>query len=155
MITPTKAYYRFDVPYVIENDDTQELNVFNGSQYQDMDFETTIDVGPGSTYSESLSINLLEQALQRQDITFDDYIELYPEDAMPFKAQLKEIRKKRLLPPQISEMIAQNPQILQEVMTIIQQAQTPAPIQMGGQVNVPTNIQAGIQEPRMPQLPQV
>lgn len=123
-----KAYYRFDVPYVLEDDNNKETNIFNGSQYQDVDFETTIDVGAGSAYSESLSINLLESALQRGDITFDDYIELYPDTAMPFKAQLKEIRKKQLLPPEISQKIAQNPQILEYVMAIIQQADTPAPV---------------------------
>ena len=120
-----KAYYRFDIPYVVENDNKQTVNIFNGSMYQNMDFETTIDVGAGSAYSESLSINLLEQALQRGDITFDDYIELYPDTAMPFKAQLKEIRKKVLLPPEISQKIMANPQILQYVMQVIQQAETP------------------------------
>ena len=123
-----KAYYRFNVPFVVENDNKQELITFNGSQYQNVDFETTIDVGPGSAYSESLSINLLESALQRGDITFDDYIELYPDTAMPFKAQLKEIRKKVLLPPELSQKIAGNPQIMQYVMEIIQQAETPAPV---------------------------
>ena len=123
-----KAYYRFDVPFVVENDNKQELINFNGSMYQNIDFETTIDVGPGSAYSESLSINLLEQALQRGDITFDDYIELYPDTAMPFKAQLKEIRKKVLLPPELSQKIAGNPQIMQYVMQIVQQAETPAPV---------------------------
>ncbi len=129
-----KAYYRFEVDYLVEDDNgNQQVNSFNGSMYQDMDFETTIDVGPGSAYSESLAINLLEQALQRGDITFDDYIELYPDTAMPFKAKLKEIRKKVQLPPEISQKIAQNPQILQYVMQIIQQAETPAP-QMQGQL---------------------
>ena len=122
-----KAYYRFDVPYVVESENGQQLNTFNSTQYQSMDFETTVDVGPGSTYSESLSINLLEQALEKGYITFDQYIDLYPDDAMPFKAQLKEMRKKQMLPPQVSQMIMQNPQILQAVMGIIQQAQTPAP----------------------------
>lgn len=148
-----KAYYRFDVPYVVENEDGQDINTFNGSQYQDMDFETTIDVGPGSTYSESLSINLLEQALQRGDITFDDYVELYPADAMPFKAQLKEIRKKTMLPPQISQAIAQNPQVMQEVMTILQQANTPAPTQPG--MSIPTGISQEPSMPRMPETPQI
>lgn len=148
-----KAYYRFDVPYIVEKDGGQQLNTFNGSAYQNMDFETTIDVGPGSVYSESLSINLLEAALQRGDITFDDYIELYPESAMPFKAQLKEIRKKIMLPPQISQMIAQNPQILQEVMRIIQQAQTPAP--EPGQTSAPVSATQEPQQPRMPQAPQI
>lgn len=131
-----KAYYRFDVPYSIENDNGQETDIFNGSIYQNMDFETTVDVGPGSAYSESLSINLLESALQRGDITFDDYIDLYPDTAMPFKAKLKEIRKKQLLPPEISQKIAQNPQILQYVMQIIRQAETPAPTQQNIEQNV-------------------
>ena len=124
-----KGYYRFDIPYIVENDENQEAAMFNGSRYQDMDFETTIDVGAGSAYSESLSITLLENALQRQDITFDEFIDLYPDNAMPFKAQLKEMRKKQTLPPEISQMIAQNPQILQEVMGIIEQAQTPVPME--------------------------
>lgn len=114
-----KSYYKFDTQYIIESDDGQELHTFNGEMYQNMDFETTIDVGSGSAYSESLSINLLEQALQRGDITFDDYIELYPETAMPFKAQLKEIRKKKLLPPEISQKIMANPQLLQLVMQLV------------------------------------
>lgn len=114
-----KSYYRFDTQYIIESDNGQELHTFNGSMYQNMDFETTIDVGSGSAYSESLSINLLEQALQRGDITFDDYIVLYPETAMPFKAQLKEIRKKKLLPPEISQKIMANPQLLQLVMQLV------------------------------------
>lgn len=133
-----KTYYRFDTQYVIENDNQQELNVFNGSLYENVEFETTIDVGPGSAYSESLSINLLESALQRGDITFDDYINLYPESAMPFKAQLKEIRKKKLLPPEISQKIMANPQLLQIVMQIVaqsdlaeQQAQQSQMIQQG------------------------
>ena len=130
-----KAYYRFDIPYAIENENGQETDVFNGSIYQNMDFETTVDVGPGSAYSESLSINLLESALQRGDITFDDYIDLYPDTAMPFKAKLKEIRKKQLLPPDVSQKIAQNPQILQYVMQIIGQAETPAPTQQNIEQN--------------------
>ena len=118
-----KTYYRFDTQYVIENDNQQELNIFNGSVYENVEFETTIDVGPGSAYSESLSINLLESALQRGDITFDDYIDLYPDSAMPFKAQLKEIRKTKLLPPEISQKIMANPQLLQVVMQIVTQSE--------------------------------
>ena len=143
-----KAYYRFEVNYVVETEEGQETTSFNGSQYQDMDFETSIDVGAGSAYSESLSINLLEAALQRGDITFDDYVELYPDTAMPFKAQLKEIRKKILLPPEISQKIAQNPQILQAVMQVIQQAETPAPM-MG------MEVQAGGQPIQQPTQPMV
>lgn len=122
-----KGYYRFDTAYVIENEDGEEPATFNGSNYQNMDFETTVDVGPGSSYSESLSINLLEESLKSGNITYDQYIELYPDTAMPFKAQLKEMRKTQQLPPELSQKIAQNPQILQYVMDIVQQAETPAP----------------------------
>lgn len=121
-----KAYYNFDVSYTIEGENGgAEARVFNGASYRDMEFDTTIDVGTGSAYSESMSIALLEASLGRGDITFDEFIELYPENAMPFKARLKELRKKKLLPPQISEQIASNPQILQYVMGTIQQANTP------------------------------
>ncbi len=132
-----KAYYNFDVEYVVEDENGQPRNdVFNGAMYSNMEFETTIDVGAGSAYSESLSINLLENALQRGDITFDDYIELYPDTAMPFKAKLKQIRKNILLPPEISQKIMQNPQILQSVMQIIQQAETPAPVIQGKNIQI-------------------
>lgn len=129
-----KAYYNFDIDYVVEdNNGKLQSDTFNGAIYSNMEFETTIDVGAGSAYSESLSISLLEQALQRGDITFDQYIELYPDSAMPFKSQLKQMRQNQLLPPEISQKIAQNPQILQYVMQIIQQAETPALI---GQQNI-------------------
>lgn len=121
-----KAYYTFDVDYMVENENGQEKSVrFNGLEYRDMEFDTTIDIGTGSAYSESMSIALLEASLSRGDITFDEFVELYPDNAMPFKARLKEIRKHKLLPPEISEQIASNPQILEYVMGIIQQANTP------------------------------
>lgn len=121
-----KAYYTFDYEYLIENEDNTTVDKFNGREYQDVEFTTTIDVGPGSAYSESMSIALLENALNAQYIDFDQFIELYPDNAMPFKAKLKEMRKKQLLPAKISEQIASNPQVLQYVMQILQQAQTPA-----------------------------
>lgn len=120
-----KAYYNFDTSYVVENEQQQTVETFNGAIYQDMEFETTVDVGAGSAYSESLSISILEALLQGQYINIDEYIELYPETAMPFKAQLKQMRQNKLLPPQISEAIAGNPQVLQYVMQVLQQAQTP------------------------------
>lgn len=120
-----KAYYTFDTTYMVENDNKQTSEIFNGEIYSNMEFETTIDVGAGSAYSESLSLSILEFLLQGQYITIDEYIDLYPDTAMPFKEQLKQMRKNKLLPPQISEAIANNPQVLQYVMQILQQAQTP------------------------------
>lgn len=121
-----KAYYDFDTIYTVEGEDGTTTETFNGAEYRNMEFNTVIDVGAGSAYSESMSIALLEASLQRGDITFDEFIELYPDNAMPFKARLKQIRKKKLLPPEISEQIASNPQVLQYVTRILQQAQQPA-----------------------------
>lgn len=118
-----KAYYTFDYQYANEE---SEMETFNGQAYQDVDFATTIEVGPGSQYSESMAIALLENALGAGNIDFDTFVQLYPDDAMPFKSELQELRKQKLLPPEISEQIASNPQVLQYVMNILQQAQTPA-----------------------------
>lgn len=119
-----KACYRFDTQYFTD-DENRNLETFNGLNYTNTEFETTVEVGAGSAYSESMSIALLENSLNANRITFDEFIELYPDTAMPFKSQLKEIRKKKLLPPEISEQIMSNPQIYQYVMQIIQKANTP------------------------------
>ncbi len=118
-----KAYYTFDSEYLIEEDGKNIPQVFNGSEYSNIQFESTIDVGPGSAYSESMSISLLENALNRGDIDFDEFIELYPESAMPFKAKLKELRKNKLLPADVSQYIAQNPQLYQAVMELVGEMQ--------------------------------
>lgn len=119
-----KACYRFDTQYFTD-DESKKLEIFNGTNYTNTEFSTSIDVGAGSAYSESMSIALLENALNRKDINFDEFIELYPDSAMPFKSELKKMREKKLLPPEISEQIMSNPQIYQYVMQIIQKANTP------------------------------
>lgn len=122
-----KAYYKFNTEYAVEENEQYGIKSFNGKQYQDMEFETTIDVGPGSAYSESMSIALLENSLNRGDIDFNTFVDLYPDDAMPFKARLKSKLKSEQLPAEISKMIASNPQLYQEVMNLVAQAQNPVP----------------------------
>lgn len=121
-----KAYYTFSTDYLIEKEGKEVSENFNGGEYQNIDFETSIDVGPGSAYSESMSISLLENALNRGDIDFDEFIEIYPDSAMPFKAKLKELRNKKLLPADVSQFIMQNPQLYQMVMEMVGQAQVEA-----------------------------
>lgn len=118
-----KAYYTFNTDYLIEKEGNEVSESFNGANYQNIDFESSIDVGPGSAYSESMSISLLENALNRDDIDFDEFIELYPDSAMPFKAKLKELRKNKLLPADVSQFIMQNPQLYQMVMELVGQVQ--------------------------------
>ena len=51
-------------------------------------------------WSESLSIQLLDKMKSEQDITTDDYIELYPDSIMTFKAKLKKMRQQKLVKEQ-------------------------------------------------------
>ena len=49
------------------------------------------------------------------DIDIDEYIELYPESVMPFKAKLKQMREKKLEEQAIMEEIAAQNQLLNQV----------------------------------------
>ncbi|MEG1705074.1 MAG: hypothetical protein RR290_00675 [Clostridia bacterium] len=120
-----KIYYNDDRTFIFQENGKDEQENFNGTEYQDVEFSSTIEIGAGSMYSEVASVTVLENMYQKGDITFDQYIELYPTNLMPFKEELKRMRQKERLPDEISQMIMQNPQIYEEVMMIIQQAQTP------------------------------
>ena len=72
----------------------------NGAEYKDVNFSLNIEVGSGGMWSESLSIQLLDKMKADQDITTDDYIELYPDSIMTFKAKLKKMRQQKLLKEQ-------------------------------------------------------
>ena len=67
----------------------------NGENYQNIEFSTNIDVGTSGIFSESLTVSLLDNMKTNGDIDFDEWIELYPESIMPFKAQLKKMRQKK------------------------------------------------------------
>ena len=86
-----KSYYRDDREFTYEDEGSPVTATFNGSDYANIDFETVIDVGSASMYSEALSINLLDNMKANGDIDLDMYIELYPDNAMSFKARLKQL----------------------------------------------------------------
>lgn len=62
---------------------------FNGAEYQDTSFAVVVEAGAGTQYSEIQSMNMLNTLLQQKLIDLDTYTEMYPESAMPFKAELK------------------------------------------------------------------
>lgn len=122
-----KSYYNDNRSFIYQDDEGQnKQESFNGAEYQSTDFATTIEVGAGTMYSEVASVTVLDNMHTKGDITTDEYIELYPDNLMPFKSNLKRMRQTKRLPDNISQMIMQNPQIYQSVMNVIQQAQTPA-----------------------------
>ena len=67
-----------------------------------------IDVGPSSTYSESLMMAGLDIALQRGDITYEQYLKYIPKTVAPYKDRLmKEIEQKKGVVGTIEQIIAQ------------------------------------------------
>lgn len=89
-----KAYYNMDRNMIVEDEDGKAENrVFNGSNYADIDYKLKVEVAVASD-KETLAVSLLDAMRERQDINKEQYVELMPDAAMPFKADIKEIWKK-------------------------------------------------------------
>lgn len=89
-----KTYY--SLPRLItvdEVDGSQTAKGFTGTKYSGVEFKLKIDVGASSTYSESLGMATLDKMYDKDDISVDDYIELAPDNVMPFKETLKKRRE--------------------------------------------------------------
>jgi hypothetical protein len=65
--------------------------LFNGSAYEDVSFDLKIDVGPSSQFSESLAMSTLDKLYDKGDIDRDIYIELAPDNVIPFKQRMKKL----------------------------------------------------------------
>ena len=89
-----KAYYNLDRNMIVEDEDgNAENRIFNGSQYADIDYKLKVEVAVASD-KETLAVSLLDAMRAREDINKEQYVELMPDAAMPFKANIKEIWKK-------------------------------------------------------------
>ena len=89
-----KAYYNMDRNMIVEDEQGKAENrVFNGSNYADIDYKLKVEVAVASD-KETLAVSLLDAMRAREDINKEQYVELMPDDAMPFKADIKEIWKK-------------------------------------------------------------
>lgn len=90
-----KYYYNDGRMFLYEDEDNREIDVMNGNEYSDFDYAVVVEAGSAGTFSESLTINLLDALKQDQTIDQDEYIELYPDSIMTFKAKLKQMRQKK------------------------------------------------------------
>ena len=89
-----KAYYNMDRNMAVENEEGKvENRIFNGSNYADIDYKLKVEVAV-ATDKETLAVSLLDAMREREDINKEQYVELMPDGAMPFKADIKEIWKK-------------------------------------------------------------
>jgi hypothetical protein len=89
-----KYYYSDGRLFGFEQDNNVYAFQMNGSEYENFDFNVSVEVGAGGVWSESLAISLLDSLKADGTISQDAYIELYPETIMTFKEKLKKIRQK-------------------------------------------------------------
>lgn len=103
-----KVKYNLPRQINLKDDDGEEYStVFDGSQYQDVPMQLKIDVGPSSTYSESLMLSSLDKALDRGDIDYVQYLKYAPHAVVPFRDRLmKELEEKKGIVGQMEQLIA-------------------------------------------------
>ena len=104
-----KVKYNIPRQIQLKDDDGEEFaTMFNGADYKDVQMNLKIDVGPSSTYSESLMMAGLDSALERGDITYEQYLKYIPKTVAPYKDRLmKEIEQKKGIVGTIEQIIAQ------------------------------------------------
>ena len=111
-----KAYYNMDRNMIVEDEEGKAENrVFNGSNYADIDYKLKVEVAV-ATDKETLAVSLLDAMREREDINKEQYVELMPDGAMPFKADIKEIWKKEK-----QDVLVQALQQIQQQQMIIDQ----------------------------------
>jgi hypothetical protein len=103
-----KVKYNLPRQVTLKDDDGEEYPaMFDGSQYQDVPMSLKIDVGPSSTYSESLMLSSLDKALDRGDIDYMQYLKYAPHAVVPFRDRLmKEMEDKKGVIGQMEQLIA-------------------------------------------------
>jgi hypothetical protein len=105
-----------------EGNDTSEL--FNGSDYADIDMNLKIDIGPSSMYSEELMMSSLDRLLDGKYIDFNQYLQYVPRNVIPFKDRLlKDLEKQ-----QEEQMMMQQQQMQEQQAMANQEAQMPQDI---------------------------
>lgn len=85
-----KTFYSTARNISIESDDGIETKTFRGTDYAGTDFKTKVEVTV-SADKESLAMSVLENMKAAGDITKEQYVELAPDSAIPFKAKLKKM----------------------------------------------------------------
>lgn len=139
-----KIKYNIPRQIKIKDDDGEEQSIqFNGSQYADTELNLKIDVGPSSTYSETLMLSSLQDFLKAGYITFDQFLKYAPKNVVPYRDRLqKELDDQKgivgtieqfvsSMQPQEKEMFDQMPpqQQLQVIGQVIMQQQSMQPEQ--------------------------
>jgi len=79
---------------VIDDDGNETSQTFTGTDYKEVPLSMNIDIGSGSSYSESLAQSTLDMFLAKGYITALQYAELASDNIMPFKERFKKMKEK-------------------------------------------------------------
>lgn len=90
-----KVYYNTNRIVTLKDDEQEPYTaIFNGSAHQDVDMTLKIDIGPSSSYSESLMMNSLDKLHDSKEISTIQYLTFVPNSVAPYKDRLiKELKE--------------------------------------------------------------
>jgi hypothetical protein len=130
-----KVYYNTDRLVTVKNDDQEPYSTtFNGSQHADTEMELKIDIGPSSSYSESLMMSSLDKLHDKQEISTIQYLKYVPNSVAPYKDRLiKELQAQQEQQAQQQAMMAQQ----QQQQTMMQQQDQQQQMMAQQQANQP------------------
>lgn len=101
---------KYNIPRQIKltDDDGEEMTtLFDGSEYEDVQLNLRIDVGPSSTYSESLMLSSLQDFLKSGHITFEQFLQFAPKNVVPYRDRLlKELEEQKGIVGQIDQFVS-------------------------------------------------
>ncbi len=105
------------------NEGVKFKDLFNGSEYQEYDFDITTEIGAGTQYSEIITVNILDRLLDGGKISLKTYYNIYPEHLLPNKKELlKDLdNQEQSQIAQLSQMVAQQQEQLTKYAQVTQQ----------------------------------
>jgi hypothetical protein len=145
-----KVKYNTDRMVTLKNEDNEPYSaVFNGSAHQDTEMSLKIDIGPGSSYSETLMMSSLDKLFDSQQITLEQYLKYAPRNVIPFKDRLlKDVQQQQQMDQENEQLFQQH---LQQLTPEEQQAYASSPPEVQQQIK---DQFLQTQAPQQPQMPQ-
>jgi hypothetical protein len=107
----------------MQNVSETTADIFNGEEFQDINFNIIVEAGAGTQYSEIQAMNLLDKLLEMKLIDLDFYRQEYPPTAMPFKEALGEYIyfKEQKEVEQLRQLVAEQAQMIEQLKATTEQ----------------------------------
>lgn len=130
-----KTMYNTPRQVILKDEDGEEFGaIFTGTEFAGKSLNLRIDVGPSSTYSESLVLSSLNDARDNGFITYEQYIKYVPKTVAPYRDRLlKELQEKSGIVGQIENFVnTMQPQDKEMFQSLDPQAQLAVIVQTLG-----------------------